>query len=193
MEEFAGLLRLATVVLAILGGALLFAASRRRGAGGLFVPLGWTAIVAALFCSSKTSGADRGVALGIIVVIAVVALFLLVMALRSPRRSSKPRSGKAAAPSTVELGCRGWGRRIFVGVLLGPIAGIAALSLSAGVYVFFAKAGISPDNNLVAVFFVFPLAWAALSVFVGYDRHLLRKSLIVLGALVAPLSLILVS
>ncbi|MEM1379604.1 MAG: hypothetical protein AAGH41_03160 [Pseudomonadota bacterium] len=185
-------LRLLVLALSLGGAASLYAAWKTKRSGGFAVGLGWLLLLAATICAAFTTGADKGAALGIVTVIACAAGFLSFEALRNPRRQSKPREPKTAEKRS-GLTPAWWGRRVFVGFLVGPIAGLAALSVTALLYVSLANAGLSASNNLVVAFFAFPLGWAGLAVWAGFDEILWRKSAVIGAALLAPLPLLAIS
>ncbi len=77
-------------------------------------------------------------------------------------------------------------RRVAAGLLLGPLAGLAALALSTAGFVALQRSGAEHTANLITAMFALPLLWAAIAVIAGAQSRLWRKSVIVIGAGLAP-------
>ncbi|MEM8982158.1 MAG: hypothetical protein AAGC71_03975 [Pseudomonadota bacterium] len=178
------LLRVAALGMAACGIALLQAAWRIKANNGWRLIGGWSLIGASIVAWAYTSGADKGAALGIIAAVIIALLFVGRQALLAERRGERQRRERVAKapPERSPLA-----RRIWVGALLGPIAGLAALSASTALYVALIDLSVEQTAALTTVFFAFPLLWAALAVVAGYVRHLGRKSATILAAGLLPL------
>ena len=171
-----------------IGMWLLHAAWLSPGRWG-YVPGGWTLIVGAILAWSFTSGADKGAALGFIVIVLIALGFLLANALRSDIRPD--RSAHTQASSQGGDGGLYWQtimRRVWIGLLIGPLAGLASLSIATAAFVVLQATTLEHTANLTIVSFGLPLVWAALAVYIGYDTRLVRKSVAVLGGGLLPLA-----
>jgi len=188
--EGEALLRLAALVSAVCGMGVLQAAWRIKNANGPRLVGGWSLILGSIIAWGITSSADKGAALGIVAVILVALMFLLSNALRSqvrPERETSNERKSAAQPI-------GWPivlRRVWAGLLIGPIAGLAALSISTALFVGLEALAVEHTLNMTVVSFGFPLVWAGLAVFAGYETHMLRKTVGVLGGGLLPFAFLL--
>lgn len=166
-------------VLAVCGIILLQAAWRRRDRNGLRLAGGWSAICLSVFAWAFTSHPDKGAALGITAMCAVALAALGLTYVRAV-----PRPARAMPERITEyprLGAWSVLRRIFAGLLIGPVGALSALALSTLGFALLARAGVEHTINLVIAMFAFPLLWAVLAVLAGIDTLLWRKSLVVLG------------
>lgn len=180
------LLRGLALILAACGIYLLQAAWRLRPSHPLRVWSGWGLVLASITMWGMTSGADKGVALGIIAIVLLVLAELGRKALSSERREAK--QGRERVAETKKITGLTLLRRVWVGLLIGPISGLAALAISTGLFALFKDLGLDHSINLTTVSFAFPLLWAGLSVFAGFERRILRKSLGVIAPGVLPLA-----
>ncbi|MEM0930316.1 MAG: hypothetical protein AAGI89_13600 [Pseudomonadota bacterium] len=188
METLVIPLRLVAVVMMTAGALALQHAWANRGATKFSVAAGWVLIALSIFVWGQTSGADRGTALGLVMLVVTFSTAIAVRVMKSPTRSAHGKAGRSVPPTTTAgLGRLGWMRRVFVGFLVGPLAGLAALSVTTIVYAALDAGGAEPGGNLVVAFFVFPLSWAALSVVNGYDEKLWRKTSLTAAAGILPL------
>lgn len=155
-------------------------AQREALAGSLLV-------LFSLIAWAQTSGADKGAALGIIVVVIIGGLAVGMSALQAPKRAS--RKGRAV-PQRVsdppQAGRALWLRYIYNGVLLFLITGLSALFLSAGLFLMLRWLGMDHGANLTLIAFLFSILWASLAVYVGSQPTMLRKSLVIWGLAIAP-------
>lgn len=140
----------------------------------------WGLLLASLVGWSRSSGADKGVALGIVAGMVMVLTLLAVVAVRSEPRPEKPTRERSVEPAAVSR----WiiPRRVWIFLLTGPLAGLAALGLSTAAFVAFQKhLALEHTMNLTLVSFAFPTVWSALAVSVGYQVALWRKTVTVLA------------
>ena len=127
---------------------------------------------------------DYGMFLQSIMLAALGALaWIYVQAEQKPARDPADRQARVARAGVPEIL-----KRIAAGILLGPLAGLAALAIATAGFVALQKAGLEHTGNLVIAMFAFPLLWSALAVVAGANSHLWRKSAIVIGAGLAPLA-----
>lgn len=175
-------------VAAAIGGIfLLRKAWRKRFDTSLDVFGGSLLILFSITAWSQTSGADKGAALGIIVVVIVGGLAVLMTALQAPKRTRKEgRRLPERASEHPPAGAIIWLRRIYNGILLFLITGLAAVFMSAGSFMLLRWLGMDHSANLTLIAFLFSILWASLAVYVGSQQATLRKSLIILGLAIVP-------
>ncbi|MEM9572139.1 MAG: hypothetical protein AAF996_11775 [Pseudomonadota bacterium] len=176
-------------LIAACGIYLLHAAWRARTANSLRLVGGWGLLCGATILWAMTSGADKGTALGITVVIAAVLVVLVRQALSADEREPRPLSARTAEPET--LTGLTIVRRIWVSLLIGPIGGIAALTVCVAGFAIFKQLGVEHTINLTVVSLAFPFVWAGLAVFSGFEPRLLRKSAAVIGTGLLPFTYLL--
>lgn len=180
------LIRGLALLAAACGIYLLQAAWRFRSSHPLRIWGGWGLVFASITLWGTTSGADKGVALGLIAVVLLVLALLGREALSSERREAKQSRGRVA--ETEKITGLKLLRKVWVGFLIGPISGLAALAISTAMFAVFKDLGLDHSINLTIVSFAFTLLWSGLSVFAGFEPRLLRKSLGVIGLGVLPLA-----
>lgn len=172
------------LALAILGMWLLRKKSQSPQSSMWPLAVAWIAIFFSLTLWSLTSGIDKGAALGIIAVILAVIPFILATTLSTAPRQERSIPNRSPAPvtkaRTVYL------RNVWIGVLIGPLSGLAALALSTLVFGRLQTLGLDHSMNLAVVSIAFPTLWAALAVFAGFEPRLLHKSAWVIGAGMLP-------
>ena len=180
------LIRGLACLLAVCGLWLLQAAWRLRTANGWRLAGGWSAITLSVICWAVTSHPDKGSALGLVflMIAALAALsWMYLKADRKPAREPAERVTDPVATNLLEIL-----RRIAAGLLLGPLAGLAALALSTAGFAILQKSGTEHTANLVTAMFAFPLLWSVIAVIAGANSKLWRKSAIVIGAALAPIA-----
>lgn len=182
--ETALLIRGLACLMAVCGLWLLQAAWRLRTANGWRLAGGWSAITLSIVYWAATSHPDKGSALGLVVLMtsALAALsWRYLTADRKPARAAAERTAKPLPAGPLEIL-----RRVAAGLLLGPLAGLAALALSTAGFVALQRSGAEHTANLITAMFALPLLWAAIAVIAGAQSRLWRKSVIVIGAGLAP-------
>lgn len=150
---------------------------------------GWGLLCVSTVLWAMTSGADKGTALGITVVIVAVLMVLVRQAFSAGERELRPLNARTAEPET--LTSLKMVRRIWVGLLIGPIGGLAALAVCVAGFAIFKHLEVEHTINLTVVSLAFPFVWAGLAVFSGFERRLLRKSVAVIGAGLLPFTYLL--
>ncbi|MEM9054469.1 MAG: hypothetical protein AAGB16_04010 [Pseudomonadota bacterium] len=187
-----GFIILIATFLAACGIYLLWAVSQNgRGYRALYLVGGWGLLLGSLIGWSFTSGADKGVALGLICIVLLALIAMALVVVRTPERKVRPGSGRIAEP--MQVGFLGYGRRVLVGILMGPVALLSALALCAATFLGLRAIGVEHTLNLTVVSIAFPLVWGGLSIIGGADTKLWRKSLVIIGAGIAPLAYITLS
>ncbi|MEM1390653.1 MAG: hypothetical protein AAGG45_06190 [Pseudomonadota bacterium] len=180
------LIRGLALLIAACGIYLLQAVWRSKHSKPLWLLSGWGLIIASTVMWAATSGADKGAALGIIAIIVLALAALLIQASKSERRVAKIRPQRIVDKEKTH-----WLkvlRRIWVGFLIGPLAGLAALALCTAMFPLFRGFGMEHTINLTLVSFAFPFLWGGIAVFAGFETRLLRKSLGVIGLGILPLT-----
>ncbi|MEP2102200.1 MAG: hypothetical protein ABJP02_11900 [Parasphingorhabdus sp.] len=174
-------------VVAIGGIFLLRKAWQKRLNAGLEALGGSLLVLFSLIAWSQTSGADKGAALGIIVVVITGGLAVSMTALQVPKRAKREgRQVPERASEHPQVGPVLWLLRIYNGILLFLITGLAAVFISAGLFILLRWFGMEHSANLTLIAFLFSILWSSLAVYVGSQQAMLRKSLIILGLAIAP-------
>lgn len=164
---------------------LLQAAWRSRSGNAVRLPVGWGALLVATVAWGLTSSVEKGVALGLIAAILMVMSVLAFSLFQSEKRSRAEPTGRIQDAEPVSA--FGYIRRVWTGLLIGPVSGLAALSLCTAAFVVLKGLGMEHTLNLTFVSFAFPISWGALAVLSGYEKRLSRKTLSVLAAGLLPL------
>ncbi|MBB4211021.1 hypothetical protein EV659_103210 [Rhodothalassium salexigens DSM 2132] len=174
---------------ALLAGlGLLYAAWARPARGRWPVLAGWMAALVGAVLWGLADGGDRGVAVGVVVFVALALAVLLWRRRRGPVAAVRAGSAGRAAPTvptaptaTTGAGQAGLGRRIGVGLLVGPGAGLAAVALVLALFGALDRAGAHVTAAIVAGYVVLPLLWAGLAVWALMAPGLARKVAVVAG------------
>lgn len=144
----------------------------------------WAVLGASLAPWIAAGGADRGVALAVLLWMIGGFIVLGFIGWREARSPRRPRNGRSrqsnARPDSRPAGAL-LARRIWVFLLAGPVAAGTALLLSLDLYAL--SNAWAPANRLAAVLLSAPMAWAALSVLATYDAGLSRRSALMAGIL----------
>ncbi|MEM1193220.1 MAG: hypothetical protein AAGH42_07485 [Pseudomonadota bacterium] len=180
------LIRLSAFFCAAGGVWVLQAAWKAHNGNGQRLALGWSLIFGSVIAWAFTSGADKGAALGIIAVILLVMSAFLLTALKTEK--SAPRRITPRTITGEKVGIRTILSRVWAGLLIGPISGLASLSICTAAFAGFKMAGLEHTANLTIVSFSFPLLWACLGIFAGYETRMLVKSGTVLASGLVPLA-----
>jgi hypothetical protein len=172
------------------GGVLVLRRTWARKAARVSaeVSLGWALVALSFVPWIMASTGDWGAALALCAFMIIGTGMIAYAAVRQPagRKARAPREARDSTPERAPLNWRLGGRRVFTFLLTGPIAGVAALTLS--LWLYGAMAGAEPTLRVFAILFAFPLVWAVLSVFATYDMPVIKRGGIVvlsgvLGAL----------
>lgn len=171
----------------IVGGVWLLRTSWRAHSHNAWrLAIAWALIGSSIVAWSMTSSVEKGAALGVVCITIVVLGYLAVDWIEAPARVRRASAEKlGAAPERRQ--CAFYVRKVFAGVLMGPLSGISALLVTTATFAALASIGSEHTANLVLAMFLFPLAWAGLAVLVGADGLLWRKSLVVASLSAAPL------
>ncbi len=174
-------------ILALIAGiATLILAWQKRGQLGPLVLPAWSLVGISLFLWSRTTGAEKGVALGLVALMLMAGVVLGRQALiANPKTTPKEpvRRVSVPIPHTPFL------RSIAAALLIGPIAGLGALSLSVAIFSAIEASAGEPTANLVLCYFLFPLGWAAFALYAALDGKLWRRASVLAASCMLPLSL----
>lgn len=189
MPHLSPVLVLLGLALALAGVLVLRYTWGRKGARSrMEVSVGWGLIAVSFVPWIMASTGDWGAALALAAFMTVGVGFITYAALRQPagRKARAPREARYSTPEKNPINWKAGGRRVFTFLLAGPIAGVAALTLS--LWLYGAMAHSEPTLRVFAILFAFPLIWAALSIFATYDMPVIKRGGIVvlsgvLGAL----------
>ena len=143
---------------------------------------GWLLLAAALVPWAATGGGDRGVALGVgVVMLAGLALVLLEgwRAWRAPARRRREREPRNDLPRAPSRGISLFLRRAWIFCLSGPLALAAALAVGLALWVGLARAGMHDANVLAVAMLAVPVAWAVLATLATMEAGLGRRTLLV--------------
>lgn len=142
--------------------------------------LGWGLLAISIYPWMIAGGADRGVAVGIIVfmlagLVAVGRTGWQVLRSSSARKHARDNNGKRIEPTP---GSGRLAQRLAVFVLAGPLAGGLAFLLTWLLNALLVASAVEPANRLASELVFFPLAWFVLMMFACYDSPLRRRAII---------------
>jgi len=177
---------LLATVLGLGGLAVLYVAWRRPGRSALLRGIGWGLFLLSVWPWGLAGGADRGVALGMVVVSAGA---LALIAATGQWRGATPRRQRAGTASTEPLTGAGWGHWLKVFLLAGPLAAVAAFVLALPLM---HLSGWAEADRLVATAFAVVILWSAGAVWACATPRLMRVSATMAGLTAAGTALLLV-
>lgn len=173
------IIRLLAVGSGIFGIGLLQIAWRLKGRHWPYITGGWGLLISSIVIWSCTSGADKGAALGIVANIMIAIIFLLIATLKSVPRVEKQRRIRSAVSK--KMGVKTYSKRVYSGLLIGPLAGLASLSISTAAFIGLQAVNTEYTMTLTIVSLAFPCFWASLSVMAGYQNKLWQQTTIIAG------------
>lgn len=174
------IIRLLALCAGFCGIGLMQAAWRLNSRSWPHITGAWILLVGSVVAWGYTSGADKGAALGIVANVMIAVIFLVIAAVKSKPRPEKTLRPKQTVPDD-NSGTTSYSRRVCSGLIIGPIAGLVALAISTAAFVGLQMVNAEYTINLTIVSLAFPLLWAGLSVFAGYQVTLWRKATTVIG------------
>jgi hypothetical protein len=140
---------------------------------------GWLLLALAVLPWTAAGGSDRGVALGIgVVMLAGLALVLIEgwRTWRAPARRRRERAPRNDLPRASTSGTALLLRRVWIFCLAGPLALAAALAVGLALWVGLARAGVSEANVLAIAMLAVPVAWAVFAVLATMEGGLGRRT-----------------
>ena len=164
------------LTLTVCGMWMLHTAWRKKARHWPLLASGWAFIFLSLIIWWFTTNSDKGVALGLVAWVCIALIFILATALGSTRISAGPIKEKRRSKAVNGIL---W-QHVFSGVLIGPVAGLAALASATASFSLFHAKGMEHSLNLALATFLLPMLWAVLAVIIAYQQSLWHKSLTVL-------------
>ena len=185
--------QIAGTCLSIAGIYALYLSWRRKQRSWSLVLAGWGTLLAAIWAWGKTSGVDKGPAIGIVVTVLIAMVAVLIVALRTPTKERRePRSRN----SVVEIQRSVWhkGLSTTFSVIAIVFAGLmAAISACTALFMGGRALGMEHTANLTATMIAFPLVWAALAVFIGYTQSIGARAGMLTGLMTVSIAIIAVA
>ena len=172
------------------GIAALDRAWQRKEAGWALTAFGWALAAVSILAWSRTSGIDKGPALGILSFVLIALAALGVSALRTPPRSRRVQRVRIAPEGSRSLAVEGGGAKALMLAVIVLMGFAAALAACGALFMAGRSAGFEHTGNLAATMFAFPLIWAGLATWLGYAAKPARCAAILTGILAAALPVI---
>ena len=172
------------VCLSFLGVLLLYLGWKRKRRSWPHIVAGWGFVLGAIIAWGQTSAADKGTALGIIVVVLTGLAALAIIAVKTPVKARrKPRKAAIQGPVQASLWHEGLSMTasILAIVIVGMIASIAACT---AFFLANRAAGVEHTANIIVTMFAFPTLWAGLATYIGYSNNTGGKIRLLLGLVV---------
>lgn len=162
--------------------ALYLAWQRKQRNWGL-IGLGWALLLGSLLLWDRTSGVDKGPALGLISITMMAMLAVFGAAMRTPvkqRREARVRNVAADVQARVRHSAAANIASILAIVIVGLVASVAACT---ALFMGSRSLGMEHTANLSMTMFAFPLAWAGLATYIGYSSNVRSRAGVLFGAL----------
>lgn len=160
----------------------LYQAWQRKSARAGFILAGIALLILSFSAWVWGYGPDQGIAFGLIA-LPVLAWFWASFSIdiKSTRtRKSRDTSPSEIAPRTMALWLLTL-RRIFIVILSGPIALIAACGGILGVFALLGHQGMNGADQLAIALFLAPILWGIYAMISVCDMRLWRRSALILG------------
>lgn len=178
---------LLAALLSLAGIAVLYAAWRRPGRSVLLCAAGWGLLAVSAVPWAAAGGSDRGVALGLTVIMAGA---LLLIGVTGQWRGGKSRRERRTATAAAEpVSGAGWRHWVRLSLVAGPLAAATAFALSLPIMHITAW---TEANRLMAAASAIVILWSAGAVWACATPHLPRVSTTLAGLAVAGSALLLV-
>lgn len=145
---------------------------------------GWLLLAAALAPWMAIGGSDRGVALGLAVVMLAGLVLVLIEGWRAgrvPTRRRREREPRNDLPRASSRGASLLLRRVWIFCLAGPLALATALAVGLALWVALARAGVSDANVLAIAMLSVPIVWAVLATLGTMQAGLGKRALLVIA------------
>lgn len=165
------------LISAIASIALLYLAWSKKKRTWPLVIAAWVVVSISLFSWAKTSGVDKGPALGVVVLVLAALIGVLIVALRTPikaRRAVAPRMVSDRQPASVWHEGLAVSRSVAAIVFIGLIVAISGCTAA---FMMGKTAGLEHTANLTITMTAFPLVWAAVGTYIGYASNKLTKNI----------------
>lgn len=156
---------------ALLGLMVLFKAWKAKQTQIHLRVVGWLFLIISLMLWAVSSGKDRGVAIGLIVISVLALIIIAVQAYRDKPientvKNQKPQKNKPQKNKpTPRINRSTLLKRVLIilWVLLG--CAVVAFAIALGVHELLWQSKMHASNSLVIMLFLFPILWAAFSTF----------------------------
>lgn len=172
------------------GIAALYLAWQRKQKSAALTASGWALVAVSILAWSRTSGIDKGPALGILSFVLIALAALGASALRTPLRSRRAQRVRIAPEGGRSLAVGGAGAKALVLVVIVLMGFAAALAACGALFMAGRSAGFEHTGNLAVAMFAFPLVWTGLATWLGYAANPARGAAILCGILAAALPVI---
>ena len=144
--------------------------------------LGLVLLGGALLAFMHGFGADRGAAIGVLVLVCGGLLGLTLQSLATPAREATTARPPRARERTVEAPSACW-PPLAGAILIGLGGGLGALYLSALLHLALQRGGLDGAANLVLAMCLLPLLWAVLAVVLAWLPDLRSRGVLLLACL----------
>jgi uncharacterized membrane protein len=160
--------QIAGVVLAGAGVGALYLAWQRKQRSWPLVSAGWVLLLGSIMAWGKTSGVDKGPALGIIFAIIIAMIAVVIAGLRTPlKQRREPRTRATGSATLAATRSAALAQTATIAVIL--LAGLAvSLAACTALFMTARTLGLEHTANLTLTMFSFPLVWAGLVTSFGY-------------------------
>jgi hypothetical protein len=156
------------IILALAGIGALHLSWKRKERSWPLVASGWLLLAASIVSWAQSSGADKGIALGLVVAVLIALGFVGAAALSGPtklRRAAPVRS----LPASIQASVWHEGLRAgFAMVAMVLAALVVSIATCTALFTAARSAGVEHTANLTVSMFAFPLALAAFTTFLAY-------------------------
>lgn len=178
------------VLTGAMGIAALYLAWQRKETSRALTAFGWALLGVSIIAWSRTSGVDKGPALGILGIVLTALAALAISALRTPSRPRRAQRARIAPEGGRGLGVEAIGNKAMMLAVIVPLSFVAALAACGALFIAGRSAGFEHTGNLAAAMFAFPLVWAGLATWLGYAGKPARGAVMLSGILAAALAVI---
>lgn len=177
--------QIGSTALAALGLFVLYLSWQSKARNWPLVGAGWFCLVGSILGWSKTSGVDKGPALGLVVMTLLALGAVAIVALRTPIKQRREVSPRIVA-SSQEASVWHEGLSITISVLaIVFVALFASVAVCTALFMASQASGLEHTANLTMTMIAFPLVWAGLAVFTGYSNNGWVKAGVLFGTLIA--------
>lgn len=179
------------VLLGAAGIAALYLAWQRKEKSAALPVVGWTLVAASILAWSRTSGIDKGPALGIVAIVLIALAVLGISALMTPPRSRRAQRTRAVRDGEGggSMTARAAGTKALMLAVIVLLGFAAALATCSALFLAGHRAGLEHTGNLAAAMFAFPMVWAGVATWLGYHANPARGAAILAALLAAALVL----
>ena len=168
------------LLMAVLGVFMLRTASRSTEHNTANILFGWALLGLCVIVGTTTTSKDKGAAIGVVIIILASLVFIGLQYCKSERRLLKIRERKYV-PAT-NLRPSDYLKRIWTGLLIGPLSGLSALAIAGAAFVALDFTNVEHTLNLLMSCLLFPILWACFAFIAGFKMSPFIKEISVLGS-----------